>query len=234
VRLRLGDTDRGAAVQRFALAGLLAHAVFAIAGVLLSVWSFERTPAGIGFDSRGAALWNMTALLWLPAYLALLFGKPRTATAVALAAYLPALVTTVSRLHGDRWAHTPYQIAWLVVGLLPVVALLAGAPEVRVRPWLIGLPVATLLVFAAGLAIQPTGTGLCCAGVVVAAVLARGPVGALTAAMLAAAVGALQVVTVLDFRAFDLAGLAPVGVTAVAGVIAGTRAVISGRRPALA
>jgi hypothetical protein len=237
VRLRLGDTDRGEAVRRFALAGLLAHAVFAISGVLLSAWSFERTPAGIGFDNRGAALWSMTALLWLPAYLSLLFGRPRTATMVALAAYLPALVTTLLRLHADQWAHSPYQIGWLIFGLLPVVALAgfsAGAPVAGSRRWLIALPVVTLLLFAAGLAIRPTGTGLWCAGVVVAAVLARGPAGALTVAMLAVAVGALQVVTVLDFRAFDAVSLALVGVTAAAGLAAGARATIFERRPAAA
>jgi hypothetical protein len=240
IRLRLGDAGAsaravvlGEAVRRFALAGLLAHAAFAVSGVLLSVWTFERTPPGIGFDTRGQTLWSMTALLWLPAYLSLLFGRRRTALVVALAAYVPMLVTTLDRLPADLWAHTPYQIAWLIFGLLPIGAMIGyypGAPTVPVRPWVLALPAAVLVLFAAGLLTRPTGAGLWCAGAVVAAVVARGPAGALTAAMLAIAVGAVQITTVLDFGTFDLVSLALVGGTAAAGLVAGARAAIGLRR----
>jgi hypothetical protein len=239
VRLRLGDTGAsaravvlGAAVRRFALAGLLAHAVFAVSGVLLSVWAFERAPAGIGFDSRVAALWSLTSLLWLPAYLALLSGQRRTALVVGLAAFLPGLVTTLDRLHADQWAHSPYQIAWLIFGVLPIVAMIGfypGAPSVPVRPWLLALPAAVLLLIAAGLLIRPSGTGMWCAGLVVAVVVARGPAGWLAVEMLAAAVCALQITTVLDFGTFDAVNLALVGVALAAGLVAGAR-VTSGLR----
>jgi hypothetical protein len=86
-----------------------------------------------------------------------------------------------------------------------------------------------LLLIAAGLLIRPSGTGMWCAGLVVAVVVARGPAGWLAVEMLAAAVCALQITTVLDFGTFDAVNLALVGVALAAGLVAGAR-VTSGLR----
>jgi hypothetical protein len=176
VRLRLaGGSVPGEVVRRIALVGLLAHAVFAISGVVLSIWVFERMflPEGGGFANWWQAMWGMTHLLWLPAYLAVVFGHRRTGAITAVVAFLPGVVSSFLQLRADQWAHTPFQLGWLVFGALPVVALVgfhSGVPAVRARPWVLALPVGVALVSVAGLLapLSVTGTGVWEFGVIVA------------------------------------------------------------------
>ena len=177
VRLRLGGAESvpGEVVRRIALVGLLAHAVFAISGVVLSIWYFGRTglPDGGAFASWWQAMWSMTHLLWLPAYLAVVFGHRRTAAITAVVAFGPAMVSWFLQLRADQWAHTPFQVGWLLFTALPIVALVgfhSGAPAVRAAPWVVAVPVGAALVSAAGLLapLRVTGTGVWAAGVIVA------------------------------------------------------------------
>jgi hypothetical protein len=204
VRLRLGGAGSvpGEVVRRIALVGLLAHAVFAMSGVVLSIWVFERTflPEGGGFASWWQAMWSMTYLLWLPAYLAVVFGHRRAAAIIAVAAFVPGMLSWFLQLRADQWAHTPFQVGWLLFGALPVVALVgfhSGAPVVRATPWVVAVPVGVALVSAAALLapLRVTGTGVWACGIIVAGLVtiaAAGPleVGAAGVGLVLAAMAA--------------------------------------------
>jgi hypothetical protein len=209
LRLRLGGPGSrpGEVVRRIALTGLLAHVVFALAGVVLSIWYVERMPLpdGSGFTTWWQAMWSMTHLLWLPAYLAILFGHRRAAAITAVAAFVPGAVSSIVQLRGDQWAHAPYQIEWLIFGVLPVLALAGFHGEVPVaRPWVVAVPVGVVLVSAAGLLApqRATGTALWALGIIVAGLVTivagvrqgrtMPPAWPLTLALLAAAVLGLQ------------------------------------------
>jgi hypothetical protein len=177
LRLRFGGAGSvpGEVVRRVALVGLLAHAVFAISGVALSIWFVERTelPGDGGFAGWWQAMWTMSQLLWVPAYLAVLFGHRRVAAITAAATFGSGAVGSLLQLSADHWARAPLQIEWLIFGLLPVLALAGfhgGAPAVRARPWVVALPIGVTLVCTAVL-LGPdrvTGTWLWAFGIVAA------------------------------------------------------------------
>ncbi|MEV0608751.1 hypothetical protein AB0I61_20505 [Polymorphospora rubra] len=230
VRLRLGGADAaprsftlGEAVRRVALVGLLAHAVGALVGAALVVWTAYRLP-GLPADAvpdayagRWQALWGLTGLLWIPAYLALVHGHHRAARVLALVALAPVLIGTVVDVSADGGAFALSRSYWLLFDALPVLALAAfhgGAPPVRSRPWLVALPVGAVAALAVLLG-WPTGgrevlvdwPGLWCAGVFVAALVhvVRRPAVphlALALGVLAVAVLGLRVVTLVDQLTF--------------------------------
>jgi hypothetical protein len=192
LRLRFGGAGSvpGEVVRRVALVGLLAHAVFAICGVVLSIWYVERAeiPGDGGFAGWWQAMWTMSQLLWVPAYAAVVSGHRRAAVITAAATFGSGAVGSLLQLSADHWARAPLQIGWLIFGLLPVLALAgfhSGAPAVRARTWLVALPVGVALVCTAVL-LEPdrvTGTGLWASGIVAAglvvivSVIRRGPAG---------------------------------------------------------
>ncbi|MEV0731535.1 hypothetical protein [Polymorphospora sp. NPDC050346] len=230
LRLRLGGADAaprsftlGEAVRRVALVGLLAHAVGALVGAALVVWTAYRLP-GLPADAvpdayagRWQALRGLTGLLWIPAYLALVHGQHRAARVLALVALAPVLIGTVVDVSADGGAFALSRSYWLLFDALPVLALAAfhgGAAPVRSRPWLVALPVGAVAALAVLLG-WPTGgrealvdwPGLWCAGVFVAAVVhvvrrPAAPHRALALAVLAVAVLGLRVVTLVDQMTF--------------------------------
>jgi hypothetical protein len=239
IRLRLGGASAqprefvtGEAVRRIALVGLLAHAVGALSGVLLTIWFIVRTelPDGTGFATWWQALVSMSDLLWLPAYLAIVFGYRRAAACIALAAFGPGTVVLLLNLRAADWPYLPYQIGWLVFGALPIVALVAfhsGAPTVRSGPWVAAIPAGVVLLFAVMLVAgdRTTGIGLWALGVTVAGIVTIGaavhrrsmpPTWPLTLAVLAAAVLGLQATT----GGFDAIVLGPGAVGVVLAAMA--------------
>jgi hypothetical protein len=170
VRLRLGGGGAspryaawGAAVRRLALVGLLVNAAFGLVGVGFRLWSAGELsllppppadwlhPMPTGLLPAAAQL---SGLLWLPAYVALVSGHWRAARAVAALALLPAAgaaaVEVARTLVGERYpapalSLTVGSAAYLLFDAALVLALTAyatGAPPRR-RPWLLALPAAT-------------------------------------------------------------------------------------------
>jgi hypothetical protein len=193
LRLRLGGPGAppravavGEAIRRVALVGLLAHGVSALAGVLLDVWVVKRLPgivipadAPMMFPDRWQALWGLTPLLWLPAYLSVLYGYRRWARVFGAVAFLPVVVSTVRDLMNPYAAYGPSRWYWLAFSALPVLALAAfhrDARPVVPRPWLVALPVGTVAYFALVLLTWPADgqvplldwAGMWCVGMVVA------------------------------------------------------------------
>lgn len=237
VRLRLGGPGAapryqlwGDAVRRLALVGLLANAVLAIVGVILEVWITLRLPgisvpadAVLGYPTRWHALWGLTALLWLPAYLSVVYGHFGTARVLAAAAFAPRLITVSIALASDAGAFTAsatYSLLFEAIGVLALAAFHNGAPQVNTKPWLIALPAGVVGIFALLLLSQPPTDhyvlldlpALWCLGVTAAAVAhlimaARGPgqrapAWSLALAVLAAAALGLRIVTLVDLLAF--------------------------------
>jgi hypothetical protein len=179
VRLRLGAGGAspryaawGAAVRRLALLGLLANAAFGLAGVGFRLWSagelpvLPPPPAGWLHPMPSGLLpvaAQLSGLLWLPAYLALVFGQWRAARAVAALALLPAAggaLLGIARQVGGEYPGPPLTesvgaVTYLLFDTALVLALTAyatGAPPAR-RRWLLALPAALagagLVLFAA-------------------------------------------------------------------------------------
>lgn len=249
VRLRLGGDAAaprafawGEAVRRVALTGLLIHAAGAVTGVVLTAWLSNRLPwptvvPGDWSPTRWDTLFNLVELLWLPAYLALLHGHRRVARILALAAFAPILISTVTSLAADPGAYPMSHAAWLLFAALPVGALAAfhqGAPPVATRPWLIALPVATgpvLLLALLGPAAADRvplidSPGLWAAGLTAAGLtpLRRAPHWALALALFAGAALGLRLLTVTDF--LGQAGAAPGQSAFVAVAVAETAALL--------
>lgn len=231
VRLRLGGEPGyvawGEAVRRIALIGLLAHTVFALTGVVLSIWSVEQLPGlpepAQGFTSWWQALWSMSSLLWLPAYLAVLHGHRRAARVLTVVAFAPVLAGGLTRLYADHGANAAWQLSWLAFDALPLLALVAfhsDAPPVRQRPWLLALPVGVAVLTGVELlvfhfpdqfllaSVMVGGTGLWCAGLTIAGIAAltragRASTWPLTLALLTPPVLALHAVLLLDTIGLD-------------------------------
>lgn len=193
LRLRLdGDgsgalrIDWGGALRRFALVGLLAHTVTALVGVLLTLWITRRLPgmvippdAELAAPGRWRILWDLSGLLWLPAYLALGYGHRRAARGIAGAALVPLAVTVGAGVVADHGAFALSRGYQLLLAAAPVLALVAfhrDAPPVAARPWLWAVPVGSVALFGATLLAQPAsggqplldGPGLWCLAVVAA------------------------------------------------------------------
>jgi hypothetical protein len=164
VRLRLGGTEApprsfawGEAVRKVALAGLLAHAMAAIAGPLIAILIGLETvtaPADAVSPSmnRWQALLVVAPSVWVAAYLLLLSGKWRVARGLAVLALAMAVATNVVGMAIDG----PHPVGTRVYGLmfeaLPVLALIAyhpTTPSIARGRWLIALPAGSVVLAAA-------------------------------------------------------------------------------------
>jgi hypothetical protein len=190
VRLRLGGDQAeprsflwGEAVRRVALIGLLAHALFGLSALALSMW-WAQTVAVPGL---WPALAVTAELLWLPAYLSVVFGHRRLGAILAVAAFLPMVVSAVTNLRADGGANAGSNIVWLLFSALPVVALAAfhrDAPAVRPWPWVLAVPIGVVVMTVVVAATTPRsgqetlffvlagGSGLWCAGIILAGIVA--------------------------------------------------------------
>lgn len=182
-RLRVGGSSArslawGEAVRRVALAGLLAHAVNALAGLGALLWLPSRF-ADHGVPDQGAMVWSLFGLGWVAAYLALVLGRwPQARQFAGLSLLIVAISAVVDLVVTDGAYLISHGVGLLVVAV-PVLALVAfhdQAPPVRPRPWLVALPVGTVLVTVVLLATQYPGgpnlvdwPGLACAAVFTAA-----------------------------------------------------------------
>jgi len=238
LRLRLGGVGAapryfawGEAVRRVALVGLLANAMGALVATGMLVWITQRLPnldvpddaSLVGFDNRWQALWNLTGLLWVPAFLAVVHGHRRAALTLALLAFTPAVVSTVIELAGSDGPPVVAPAAQLFFNALLLAALTAfhrGAPPVKPRPWLVALPAGAAVMFTVVLFSQPLTNhqplvdwpGLWCAGVTVGALayLAATAVGhrpttphwPLALTLLAVATFALRTLTLASYLNF--------------------------------
>ncbi|GGK30973.1 hypothetical protein GCM10010124_24780 [Pilimelia terevasa] len=194
LRLRLGGDGAparavlwGAAVRRVALVGLLAGTVTGVVGAGAAVWAgLGPAPPPAEFGSTWQILWRLSALLWLPAFAALLTGHRRAAAGTAAAAFLPALAGAAAALAGTGGAFalsTGYGVLFDALPLAALAAFHADAPAVRHRPWMwaaaggvLALPAYTALArtVPGGDAVVPLLTdwaGLWCAGLTAAAVV---------------------------------------------------------------
>jgi hypothetical protein len=164
VRLRIGTAGAppryaawGQAIRLVALVGLLSQAVMGTASVAIRLWlagKLNWLPApradwisGMPPDIWHTA-WDLSGLLCVPPFLALLFGQWRVARALATLALLPAVAATVTvTVDGVAGRGAPIPVSlWLklVLDVLFVLALVAfhrDAPAVRHRPWLIAFVV---------------------------------------------------------------------------------------------
>lgn len=257
LRLRLGGVESaprylawGEAVRRVALVGLLVHAVNGLVGAAVGVWLVQRLPGlTVPADAPGTpgwpeALWGLAGLLWLPAYLSVVYGHRRAAAALAVVAITPVAAFTVLELVAFGGAFALSHSYWLLFDAVPVLALAAfhhAAPPVAPRPWLVAVPVGAVLSFGVVLLTQPLAghevlvdiPGLYCAGLVVAALAVgacrRRGLGlapwALALALLALGVFGLRVVTLLDH--VGLAAPAPDQSTFVTLAVAESAAVLA-------
>jgi hypothetical protein len=236
LRLRLGGAGAaprpfawGEAVRRVALIGLLAHTIGALVGVVFIVW-INAEPAG--FTNRWLALWDLARLLWLPAYLSLVYGHHRAARNLAVVAFI------VVGLADARPVFTLSDVYWLLFTAVPLLALAAFGPQsppVRARPWLIALPASVAAMFAAELAQQvpvPLALldwpGLWCAVLTVAAIVhliprrppqRRTPTWPLAWALVVPAVLGLRLTTLLDYLGFDTIGLIQCAMLVASGAL---------------
>jgi hypothetical protein len=160
VRHRLGGAGApprhvlwGDAARLVALIWLLGHATLAVTTLTMRLHTIGKLP-WLPFPSFDYALmfptglWPTVALvaslLWLPAYLALLFGQRRVSQVlVALAA--AAILLADARLFESSGPFALTDVAFHVFGALPLLGLAAfhrDAPPVRAWPWLLAVPIA--------------------------------------------------------------------------------------------
>ncbi len=236
LRLRLGGADAaprhfvwGEAVRRVALVGLLSHAVAAFAGVLYLFWIARGLP-GVDLPAGAArttppnglyTLLNAADVLWVPAYLCLVYGRRKAAWVLGLLALVPGVanfaVLAVELGGAFVSLSSVYQLLFAAVPVLALAAFHGGAPPVRPRPWLLALPVGVAVLFPVLMFSMPTvdglvwldWAGLWCVGLVgaalvllVAALIRPGravPHWALSLALLAVAVFGLRMVTLVDY-----------------------------------
>lgn len=216
------DVVWGDAVRLAALVAMLVHASSAASTLLTGLWLSGRAPwLGAQPPESDFVLhdpWfraaGLTAVLWLPAYLALVTGQRRVGQILA------ALTVTTSAavlVLNPFQPFTASGFAFVLAGILTLLAL-AGfhrdAPPIRHRPWLIALPVA--LAAEAGLALLNLAVGvdtvplldppaIYCAAAVVAAWALLGPRRAtpayrtLALGLLASVALAVRVLTLVDY-----------------------------------
>lgn len=220
VRLRVGGASPrslawGEAVRRVALAGLLANAVNALAGLGALLWLPARFN-GHGVPDQDVVVWSLIGLGWVAAYLTLVFGRWHQARQFAGLSLVVVAISAGVDLAATGGAYPLSRGVGLLVVAVPVLALVAfheQAPPVRPRPWLVALPVGTVLVTVVLLVTQYPGgilvdwPGLACAAVFAAALAYQvaptlgwgSPSWPAALALLAAATLVLRVVTLLDY-----------------------------------
>jgi hypothetical protein len=172
IRLRLGGTEAaqrprlmGDAVRIAALVGLLYHAAMALAVVFFTVW-LSTGRAGIDippelepYPSRWHVLTGGLALLWVVAFMTVLFGQSRHVWMPAVAALVVDIA--IIAVSGRGGPVSPTVVATVLVSLATVLAVLGfhpSAPPVRARPWLTALGIAAVG-STVSLAVRPTGDG---------------------------------------------------------------------------
>ena len=204
---------RGEVVRRVALAGLLAHAVSAIVGVISLLVTQTRFPEYRVSDLD--ILWALGALLWVGSYLVLLADSRRLAAWLGAAALVPSVLDTATDVWsgGVSVATAAYRFLVAALPLLALVAFHRDAPTVRARPWLIALPVGVVAVMAAALVTQTPGAvaldwpGMLCVATVVAglALLVTGRRGPWAGALPVLAIALLgeRVLTLIDYSRFS-------------------------------
>jgi hypothetical protein len=156
VRLHLGGRGApprsvvwGDAVRLVALIGLLGQAIGTITGLGIMLWLtglFSWLPppppeAGYVQHSWWYQVTTIAGLLWLPAYLALLFGQRRMCQGLAI---LAVLLDEATLIINDSQPFTVSTAAYALFQALPVLALAAfhrDAAPVRKRGWLLALPI---------------------------------------------------------------------------------------------
>lgn len=159
VRLRLGAGDpAGQGASRAAAYGAAVRLVGLISLLLLAAPTgisvatlviFSRHQGQLEYAAPGPWWWLSTVagLLWVGAYVAVVGGSRRTRTPLAMLA-LALSTVAVGRLILAGWSTWPAaagDVAYLLLGLVPLAALPAfhpDAPPVRPGPWLAALPVA--------------------------------------------------------------------------------------------
>jgi hypothetical protein len=231
VRLRLGSGassaryfEWGAAVRIVALVGFLVNAFLATVSVELLFWDagsipWLPVPGGVRAADPLPILGSLAGLLWVVAFLAVVFGHRRVAGIFGSLAVVPGVVAAVSATAelvvdgGPAFVGT----LWMnfAVNVLLVSALMAfhqDAPVVSRRPWLIALGVGILANPLPVLAVLTPPDqlllldwpGLCCLAVAAVALAClvvpalRSPDMSLALALLAALAFALRGVTLLD------------------------------------
>jgi hypothetical protein len=154
----------GAALRVVALIGLLVHGATGVASLGIRLWATGHLPLlpaspsgwpeGFPTDLWSVAL-DVFGLVWLAAFLALVFGHRRVARVLAAAGLLvstvDALASTVD-LH--RRALEPFVATrWtsLLISAALVLALVAfhsDSPAPARRPWLVALPIGAAVTVA--------------------------------------------------------------------------------------
>jgi hypothetical protein len=204
VRLRFGGAEApprsfamGEAVRRVALVGLLVQAASALAGAVALPWTDPVALRDVATDPAHVVMF--TGLVWVPAYLALVLGARRVAVwSAGLGVGFSAWSTVSSVVIGVPVLPVSYQFLMTVLPVLAMAAFHRDAPPVPVRPWLVALPVAAVVLVVVLMVQTPAPTlldwsGVLCVAVVVAALthLLRGGRGPWSVALLVLAVAVL-------------------------------------------
>ena len=252
LRLRLGHPGApprylawAQAVRLAALGWLFAYAVAGVTMLAFHLWLVGRVPGlaaprGGEFLPAQADRWMIAsvviAMLWLPAYVALLVADLRVARSlVLLAAGAQAILLLAEVGRGAPVGGT--LLVLLALDALVALSMLAfhrGAPRVAARPWLVALPVGVAVCTGLLVLSIPTGAWWSewpgqCSGLVVGAALVhllrprfrRTPSWSLALTLLVGAVLALRGLTLLDYVGFGPAeGYVGPGLIEMAALVA--------------
>lgn len=162
-RVRLGGPDAGPAsflwgeaVRRVALVVVLAHGALAVSGIGMQLWlsgAIGGPPVpdrlagvvGVPFSTGWSRVLGLSALAWLCAFFALVWGRRRAAVVLVGLAFClssaQAVVIGIEQIRGQG----PPGLQWWVGILLEaaqavtIVAFHQDAPAVPRRPWLVAL-----------------------------------------------------------------------------------------------
>jgi hypothetical protein len=164
VRLRLGGAPDhpgsrawGAAARRVALAAILINGVFGVPDIPVALWVSGAVPALpspppelVSDPSPGQWVLLSAGLVWLAAYLALLYGHPRAATGLAVVGltqhallYLGGVLINGGPV--EVAAAAAVNVVVLALLLLGLAAFHRDTPPPRRRPWLTALGVGLVL-----------------------------------------------------------------------------------------